>query len=60
MSDVLDPTADDSPDNEPVVRDVRDDRFEPLTTLVLVAIGAFLVLCILLLLIGERRPPPGL
>ena len=37
-----------------------DDRFEPVTTLFLAAIGILLLLCLLLLFIGERRPPPGL
>ena len=57
MSDVFDPEPDiellDAPEGP-------DDRFEPVTTLFLVAIGLLLLLCLLLLFIGERRPPPGL
>jgi len=57
MSDVLDPESNLESTAEP---ERRDDRFEPVTTLFLVGIGLLLLLCLLILFIGERRTPPGL
>lgn len=57
MSDHLDTQP--SPD-EPGIPAKSDDRFESFTTFFLVAIGLFLLLCVLVLIIGERRPPAAL
>ena len=61
MSDVLDPESDPESDLESADPPERtDDRFDPVATLFLIGIGLLLLLCLLLIFIGERRPPPGL
>ena len=63
MSDVLDPEPEPTEPMEITAADTperADDRFEPVTTVFLVGIGLLLLLCLVILFIGERRPPPGL